>query len=82
MSITSSVFRSDLAVGELAVHVVADSPPDLAHVAHAAPTQRLHVTALGGAPAPAHGVSLKILILFFEKNSINTEQIAQIDLQK
>ena len=52
---------SDLAVGEFAVHVVADTPPDIGNVAHAAPTQRLHVIALGGTPAPAHALGLKNL---------------------
>ena len=50
MSITSSVFRSDLAVGELAVHVVGLSPPELGHLAHAAGCQ-------GGVLAPAPGAA-------------------------
>ena len=53
---------SDLAVGEFAVHVVADTLPDIGNVAHAAPTQRLHVIALGGTPAPAHVLGLKNLL--------------------
>ena len=55
--------RTDLAVGELAVHVVADAPPDLPDLAHAAQPQLLHVvTALGGAPAPAHDVRVFCLL--------------------
>ena len=49
---------TDLAVGELAVHVVADAPLDLAYLAHPAQPQMIQVvTGLGGAPAPAHDVS-------------------------
>ena len=55
---------TDLAVGELAVHVVADAPLDLAHLAHPAQPQMIQVvTGLGGAPAPAHGVRVQYSLL-------------------